>query len=141
MAGRRLEFIDHSSQTAQKWINDLGKDLQWNDQHKTFRLLRVTLHAIRDWLQLTESVQFAAQLPTLIRGVYYEGWKPHTTLVKPRSRDAFLTRIGVEMSPDIVWAIDDAVSTVFVFLSHRVSAGEIADVRASMPADLQGLWR
>jgi uncharacterized protein (DUF2267 family) len=39
-----------------------------------------------------------------------------------------------------VWAVDDAVSTVFAFLSHHVSAGEIADVRAGMPADLRSLW-
>jgi uncharacterized protein (DUF2267 family) len=137
----RLEFIDHASQTAQKWIKDLAEDLQWVDGHKVFRLLRATLHAVRDWLQVNEAVQLGAQLPTLIRGVYYEGWKPHATPAKPRSRDAFLTRIGVEMSPEVVWALDDAVSTVFAFLSRHVSAGEIADVVAGMPADLQALWK
>jgi uncharacterized protein (DUF2267 family) len=141
MAERRLEFIEHSSQTAQRWIKDLAEDLQWDDGHKVFRLLRTTLHAIRDWLQVNEAAQFGAQLPTLIRGAYYEGWRPHATPVKPHSRDAFLTRIGVEMSPEIVWAVDDAVSTVFAFLSRQVSAGEIADVRAGMPADLQALWK
>jgi uncharacterized protein (DUF2267 family) len=40
-----------------------------------------------------------------------------------------------------VWALDDAVSTVFAFLSRHVSAGEIADVVAGMPADLQALWK
>jgi uncharacterized protein (DUF2267 family) len=57
--------------------------------------------------------------------VYYEGWKPESTPVKPRSRDIFLTRVGVEMSPEIVWGMDEAVSTVFSFLSHHVSAGEM----------------
>jgi uncharacterized protein (DUF2267 family) len=140
MGEHRLEFIEHSNQTVQKWISDLAKDLQWDDRHKTFRLLRATLHAIRDWLQTNEAVQFGAQLPTLIRGVYYEGWKPEATPVKPRSRDAFLTRVGVEMAPEIVWGMDEVVATVFAFLSQHVSAGEIADVRAGMPADLRSLW-
>jgi uncharacterized protein (DUF2267 family) len=141
MAERRLEVISHSSQIAQKWVDDLAEDLRWDDQHKTLRLLRATLHAVRDWLQVTEAVQFGAQLPTLIRGIYYEGWKPHSTPAKPHSCDAFLTRIGLEMSPETVWAIDDATSIVFSFLSRHVSAGEIADVRASMPAELRKLWR
>ena len=63
----RLEFFDHASQTAQKWTKDLAEDLQWVDGPKVFRLLRATLHAVRDWLQVNEAAQFGAQLPTLIR--------------------------------------------------------------------------
>lgn len=141
MSQRRLELTDHSCQMAEKWVKELTTDLKWKESHITLRLLRATLHALRDWLQVNEAAQLGAQLPTLIRGLYYEAWKLQMTPVKPRSRDDFLIRIGVEMSPEVVGNIDIAVSTVFKFLSQRISAGEIADVRASLPADLRALWK
>jgi uncharacterized protein (DUF2267 family) len=141
MAERQMELINHSSQMAEKWVKELARDLNWKDSHLTLRLLRVTLHALRDWLQVTEAVQFGAQLPTLIRGLYYESWRPLSTPAKPRSRDDFLIRVGIEMSPDAIGNIDVVVSTVFKFLSQRISGGEIADVRAGLPSDLRALWK
>jgi uncharacterized protein (DUF2267 family) len=141
MSERHLELINHSGQLAEKWVKELGRDLKWEDSRATLRLLRATLHALRDWLQLPEAVQLGAQLPTLIRGLYYESWKLNSASVKPRGRDEFLIRVGIEMSPEIIGNIDVAVATVFKFLSQRISAGEIADVCAGLPADLRALWK
>jgi uncharacterized protein (DUF2267 family) len=138
---QQLDLIEHSCQTAHKWVKELALDLNWQDAKVTLRLLRVTLHALRDWLQVTEAVQFGAQLPTLIRGLYYESWRPLSTPAKSRSRDDFLIRVGIEMSPDVIGNIDGVVSTVFRFLSQRISGGEIADVRAGLPSDLRALWK
>jgi uncharacterized protein (DUF2267 family) len=41
--------------------------------------LRATLHALRDRLIIDEVAQLSAQLPMLIRGLYYKGWDPTKT--------------------------------------------------------------
>jgi uncharacterized protein (DUF2267 family) len=135
-----LEGIERTVQVTHGWINDLDSALGWNNKSRTYRLLRTVLQAIRDWLPANEAADFAAQLPELLRGVYYEHWRPATTPVKHRHRDDFLARIDHAFTSDPFVSTPDVVSTVFVFLGQKVSGGEINDVRQSLPADLRELW-
>jgi uncharacterized protein (DUF2267 family) len=73
-------------------------------------VLRTYLHALRDRLTVDEAAELAAQLPELIRGIYYEGWDPSKTPVRYEDLADFL---------------------------DRVSAGEIEDIRAQPPENLQ----
>ncbi len=141
MRERSIDLIDHAAQTTYRWIDELHAELPWDDRHKTLRLLRATLHALRDWLQVSEAVQLGAQLPTLVRGLYYEGWKPQNSPVRQRSRDHFLIRVGTEMAPDLVFEIEEAVAAVFAFLTRNISTGEIADVLLNLPSDMRSLWK
>ena len=90
--------------------------------------------------QPTKSADFAAQLPTLLRGVYYEHWRPAATPVKDRSRAAFLARIDHAFVGDPIIFTPEAVSLTFEYLSGKIGAGEIEDVRHALPADLRALW-
>jgi uncharacterized protein (DUF2267 family) len=102
--GAGLEGIDRSVQLAHIWINDLDQRLGWNDKRRSYRLLRTVLQALRDWLPVNEAADIAAQLPELLRGAFYEHWRPGTTPVQSRSKTDFLTRIrhelAVEPPPD-----------------------------------------
>jgi uncharacterized protein (DUF2267 family) len=102
--------------------------------------LRGVLQALRDWLPINEAADFAAQLPGLLRGVYYEQWRPATTPVKHRSRADFVARIDHAFVDDPITDTAEAVSTAFQFLSTKIGAGEIADVRHALPADVRTLW-
>jgi uncharacterized protein (DUF2267 family) len=98
------------------------------------------LQTLRDWLPVNESADLAAQLPTLLRGVYYEHWRPGTTPVKQRSKADFLARVDQAFAGEPMQYTAEAVSIAFQFLSTKIAAGEIADVRQSLPADLRALW-
>ena len=76
-----LEGLEHTVQLTHTWINELDDRLGWNNKPRSYRLLKAVLHALRDWLQLNEAADLAAQLPTLLRGAYYEQWRPATTPV------------------------------------------------------------
>ena len=135
-----LEGIDHAIQQTHIWINDLDAKLGWANKGRSYRLLKVLLHAVRDHLQTNEAVDFAAQFPTLLRGVYYEQWRPAATLVKERDRASFLARIDRAFVSDPIDDVADAVTSVFSFLSDKISAGEISDVRKSLPRHVRDLW-
>jgi uncharacterized protein (DUF2267 family) len=98
------------------------------------------LQAVRDWLPTNEAADLAAQLPELLRGVYYEHWRPANTPVRERSKADFLARVDQAFKTDPLIFTPDAVSTVFAMLSDKISAGEIEDVRHALPADLRELW-
>ena len=141
MSASGLEGIDHTAQVTHHWINELdGHFLGWGNKAKSYRLLRTALQALRDWLPVNEAADFAAQLPNLLRGVYYEQWRPATTPVKPRSKSDFLGRIDHAFVGDPILHTEDAVRITFRFLSTKIAAGEIADIKHALPADLRALW-
>jgi uncharacterized protein (DUF2267 family) len=140
MSAAGLESIEHTVQLTHAWINDLDAMLGWNNRHRSYKLLRSVLQTLRDWLPVSEAADLAAQLPSLLRGVFYEHWRPGTTPVKQRSRADFLARIDHAFIGDPLVYTAEAVGIAFQFLSTRISAGEIADVRHALPADVRAMW-
>ena len=140
MSAAGLESIEHTVHVTHTWINELDELLGWSNKSRSYRLLRSVLQALRDWLPVNEAADFAAQLPNLLRGVYYELWRPATTPVKPRSKSDFLGRIDHAFVGDPILHTEDAVRITFRFLSTKIAAGEIADIKHALPADLRALW-
>ena len=135
-----LESLDHSVELTHSWINELDERLNWNNKSRSYRLLKVVMHALRDWLPVNESADFAAQLPQLLRGAYYEQWRPATTPVKKRTKDDFIAYVERAFKSDPLPRPTQAIMAVFELLSRKISAGEVKDVRDSLPEDLRHLW-
>lgn len=130
-------IIERSVEKAHIWFNDMADELGTDDQREAYRILRAYLHGLRDRLPVNESAQLAAQLPELIRGIYYEGWSPSSTPVKYRGFADFLDRVADEAVLDGETRASYAVSAAAAVLRRHVSAGEIDDVRAILPEDLR----
>src|SRR3972149_6403978 len=135
-----LESIDHTVQLTHAWINDLDSQLRWNEEHKPSRVLAAVLHALRDGLPINEAADLAAQLPTHLRGVYYEQWRPATVPVKKRSKADFLARVNAAFANDPPPEPEFTVTAALRPPSDQNTLGEISDVREALPADLRALW-
>ncbi|MGE0230407.1 MAG: DUF2267 domain-containing protein [Flavobacteriaceae bacterium] len=133
--------IDHSPEVVAKWLDEIEQQLHWKDAQKNYHLLRATLHTLRDWLTVDEAADLAAQLPVLIRGIYYEGWDPSATPMRPRTREAFLKRLVERYAAGAFPDPLTAAGAVFAVLKKYVSEGEIRQVRYSLPRELQDLWQ
>ncbi|MGO4910362.1 DUF2267 domain-containing protein [Pseudorhodobacter sp. W20_MBD10_FR17] len=79
MSAQGLEVIDHTVQLTHEWINELRERLDWSSSRDALRLLRITLVQIRNHLGHDEVAQLSAQMPLLIRGMFFEGWQPSHT--------------------------------------------------------------
>ena len=105
-------------------------------RNQSYAALRAVLHALRDRLTVDETAHFAAQLPMLVRGLYYDGWDP-SRVPKKMHRDDFLDQIRGEMPPyEVEGGLDGLVRTVAQAIRLYVSDGEWEDVKAGMPKDL-----
>lgn len=123
------------------WLQELAGELGWSDPHHALLALRSVLHALRDRLPPNEAVQLAAQLPLLIKGIYFEGWHPSTTPYRTRTRADFLARVQPPLQRGVPGADAEFVTrAVFRLLVDHVSNGEIEDVRGLLPAELVALW-
>jgi uncharacterized protein (DUF2267 family) len=140
MSTTGLEVFDRTVQKTNSWLHDLMQVLQWADKHKAYLALRATLHALRDRLTVDEVAQLGAQLPMLIRGFYYEGWDPSDKPLRVRDKEQFLARIEQQFKDDD--SVDPGVvaRAVFFVIEHRVSQGEIEDVKRVLPAEMRDLW-
>jgi len=140
MSAQGLESLDHTVQVTHIWINDLDGRLEWNDKARSYRLLKAVLHALRDLLKVNEAVDLGAQLPGLLRGAYYEQWRPATTPVKKRSMEDFLARVNDSFRRDPLPNPALAVMAVFQLLTRKITEGEIEDVRHCLPEEIRNIW-
>ena len=102
--------------------------------------VRCVLHALRDWLSTEEMTDLSSQLPVLVRGIYFENWKPLDTPVWERKKEDFIARVEDAFSGDMLNDPDEAVRAVFRLLDRHISHGEIVQVRNSMKKPLRDLW-
>jgi uncharacterized protein (DUF2267 family) len=140
MSSVGLETLDHTVHLTHEWINELDDSLGWNNKARSYRLLKAVLHALRDWLIMEEAVDLAAQLPTLLRGAYYEQWRPTAVPVKERSKADFIAHVSTSFKRDPLEQPSQAIIAVFRLLSKKITGGEVEDVRSSLPEDLRTLW-
>ena len=141
MSNSILEVFDASLQKAQVWVNDLMSELGWEQRpQKACLALRTALHALRDRLTVEEAVHLGAQLPILIRGVYYEGWKLAGKPVKERHKTEFLDHIATTFRDDNTVDPEKVMRAVLKVLARHISEGETENVKRLLPKTLQELW-
>lgn len=134
-----LQDLHAAVPEAEDWIDDVARRLGWHDRERVYLVLLATLHALRDSLRRDEAVFIGAQLPPLLRGLYYDGWHPGSRLAAP-DRGAFLQRIHDSVHRDPGIDAEAAARAVFETLAARLPAGELEDARAATPKALHNLW-
>lgn len=135
-----LSTVNHAPQVVSEWVNLLCEDLEWGDQGRAYMLLRETLHAVRDYLTVDEAADLSAQLPLLIRGIYFDGWVPAHCPAHPRSKEDFLARIAAPFGDTPLEDAERAASAVFDLLRRKISEGEFDQVANAMRKPLRDLW-
>jgi Uncharacterized conserved protein len=125
---------------ANSWINEIARRLKHNDKGEALRVLRVVLHALRDRLTIEEAVQLSAQLPLVIRGMFFEGWSPFDAVKTDGRLNAFFAEIAKHLPTLTERERTRAVQVVFDVLAHHVSQGEVDDIAAVLPASLKEFW-
>ncbi|ELB91089.1 MULTISPECIES: DUF2267 domain-containing protein [unclassified Rhodococcus (in: high G+C Gram-positive bacteria)] len=128
--------LAHAQHTAHEWLKVVAERLGTEDRNYTYRVLRAWLHLVRDRLTVDSAVHLAAQLPELLRGVYFEGWVPSKVPIR-YDTTGFTTLFAYEggISPADVPATAGAISAG---LGALFSPGQLDHVFAQMPTGLRG---
>ena len=140
MTVKTINVFEKTTRKTNDWLNEIMDQLDWADPHKAYKALRVVLHTLRDCLTVEEAADLAAQLPMLIRGLYYEGWTPAGKPIKHQTHDGFIERVNQSFTEDDFVESEDITRAVFEVLRNHVSPGEIQDVIGCLPKGLRELW-
>ena len=136
----RPAVIGRTVQEFDVWLDELCAEMKTDNPDTAYAALRAVLHQLRDRLTADEAAHVAAQLPTLIRGVYYEGWKPAVQPTRERDAQEFLQGVRAkapghdELDPNM------ATQSVFRVLGRHVAPGEIRQVVHMLPSEIRTLW-
>jgi uncharacterized protein (DUF2267 family) len=131
--------ISHAVQQSQEWLKELRDNGDLVDESQAYSVLRAVLHQLRDRLSVAEATDLGAQLPLIVRGVYFEGWRPGQAPQRLRSKEKFVDEVVLKLLPHTVPA-ERAVRDVFALLAHHCDPGEIGDVIAQLPQEIKELW-
>lgn len=132
------DIFEKDVQKALEWNRDICAAIGTDDPRRGWSVMRSVLHCLRDRLTVDEATDLAAQLPTLVRGAYYEGFRPPKNPDKSIDRGAFIAELEGKFGESI--DAESAVRGVLLALAGHVTAGEIEDVKGMLPRDLRELW-
>lgn len=137
---RMIHVFERTNHEAHEWVNDLAGRTGWTNEREVLRLLRSVLGKVRDHLPLDEMAQFSAQLPLILRGMFFEGWQPKLTPIHERHAAEFVAAVEDKVGEVIAYRGVTDIKAVFNVINAHISRGEVEDVRACLPQDLRDLW-
>lgn len=141
MSATGLAVFDETIHATNAWLKDIMERLHYEDRDDAYRALRETLHALRDRLPVNTAAALAAQLPMLLRGIYYEGWRPGAGPSDDRTEADFTAHIQKAFQRSEHQRDPAEISrAVFAVLSEKVSAGEVEKVKGCLPPKIRNLW-
>lgn len=69
------DAFDTAVQKANIWLKDIEAAGKLRSRFQAYAALRSVLHALRDCAPAAEAVKLSAQMPLMIKGVFFDGWK------------------------------------------------------------------
>ncbi|MEV4824260.1 DUF2267 domain-containing protein [Micromonospora sp. NPDC049275] len=137
MADAMISAFESSLDKTNLILKDIESAYGWPKERRnqSYAALRTVLHLLRDRLAVNESVEFAQQLPVLVRGIYFDGWNPSDVPIK-LNRDDFLYEVRQGFPYDAEGGAERVTQVVLDTLRRHVTQGEWQDVKDTMPKDL-----
>jgi uncharacterized protein (DUF2267 family) len=110
------------------------------DRHVAWHVLGAVLRTLRDRLTIEESAHLSAQLPLLVRGLYYDQWQPSRVPAKWRTQEEFMKHVADGLQD--IRPVDQqaAVQAVCDVLAHHISKGEFDDVAGALPEKIRAFF-
>ena len=135
MSSAGSDPFNHALHTANIWLADIGTALGTRDRRYTRGVVRAWMHTLRDRVTVDAAAKFGAQLPELLRGVYYDGWEPNKTPVK-YNVEQYIQRFAAQASIPAV-QVPTTAATITEVMADRMSPGQVSETLAELPTDLR----
>jgi uncharacterized protein (DUF2267 family) len=138
----KLDAIERTVQKTNLWLHGIRDDLRVQDERVAYHALRAVLHAIRDRLSVEDAAALGAQLPLLVRGIYYEGWHAHGKPLRLRKAEEFLELVQRNLAQDAELELEPrrALDAVAGVLQAHMDPGAVEKLFHALPPDVQTLF-
>src|SRR5687767_4740161 len=135
MTSTGLDVFDSTLQKSNAVLAEIEDYYGWQDRrHQSYAALRAVLHTLRDRLNVDEAVNFASQLPLLIKGVYFDQWDPSRVPVQ-YDDDEFFAEVQHQMRYEVE-DMAELIAVVLKAVGIYVTAGEFKGAFGMLPKKL-----
>lgn len=139
MSRTGVDSLDRSIDRTNQWLHDVATSFGTEDRRLAYRVTRSWLHTLRDRLPVPVAAHLAAQLPELLRGVFYEGWNPSRVPAK-YDRDEYIARFARNAQIHTT-EVQKAGRLVTAAMQRHLSAGIVDEAFGVLPADIRKMLR
>ena len=139
MSSTGLEVFDRTLQTTHIWLDEIIENLA-TDRQTAWHVLGAVMRSLRDRLPPELSANLSAELPLLVRGSYFDGWKPGRENLKLRSLAEFLEKVSAGLADTKPIGSLDAARSVFAVLARHLDHGQVEKICHVLPQDIRELW-
>lgn len=125
---------------TREWVEEVSNHLESNQNEMlVWNVLVEVLFEIRDMLGIVKVFEFSEELPTLIRGVYFEGYDINNAPFvfdadNLRERLNLVTRYGIRIK------IPEAFRAVLGVLYNHITEEKLEEIYKHMPKEIKTIW-
>jgi uncharacterized protein (DUF2267 family) len=139
MSATGLDVFDKTVQTTNVWLNEISDELG-PDRNLAWHVLGTVLRTVRDRVPHELGAHLGAELPLIVRGAYYDGYRPSQQPERTRSPDEFLEHIADGLQGLRPINPEAATKAVLGTVSRHLPEGQIAKLREALPDSIRPLW-
>lgn len=133
-----IDIVNHNIKTINTWLKDISEELGGIGEEAAWGHLKAVLQTVRDRITVDEAADFAAQLPMIVRGLYFEGWRPAETPHKWRDRQEYLDAFTHKL--ENAGSGEEILKAVLRVLDRHLDSNELIRVKEMHPKDVWDLW-
>jgi len=136
-----LDVFDTTLEKSNLILKEIERELGWeNRRNQSYLALRTVLHALRDRLPINDAVKFSAQLPILLKGIYFDGWSPADVPIR-MDKEEFEQYIAQTLLFDTKGGIETVIKIVFNSIFKDSNRAESDKIVSLLPDDVASLLR
>ncbi len=139
MSTTGLDVFDKTLQTTNIWLDEIIEVIG-PDRNVAWHVLGAVLRTLRDRLPVGLAAHLGAQLPLLVRGAYYDQFRPGQNTERFHTEDEFLTHVTSEFGGIRPVNVREATRIVLSVLGRHVAPGLAEKVKDTLPGRIRTLW-
>ncbi|KTD22861.1 Uncharacterized conserved protein (DUF2267) [Legionella lansingensis] len=128
--------IESSLNLTYNWLNEFKEYGHLRDESQSYSVLRIVLHELRDHLPVDVSAHLAAQLPLVLKGLYFDGWDPSREIRRVDSFEDFIKPIRKDMT-NLDVNLKESVRNCIQFIISKIEKDLADKVMGSLPERLK----
>lgn len=139
MSANGLPVFDKTLQTTNIWLDQIMERIG-PDRQTAWKVLSTVLHKLRDRMPVEAAAHLGAELPLLVRGVYYDQYTPARQPSACRTRDEFIAEVAEWLQDARPVDPEEAIAAVFDVLSRNIDPGQVEKVKRILPEPIRQMW-